>query len=54
MEANPSLVKGTFSLTFSAFDSKRLWEELALQLNSCPTGPTGKSVDEWKKVSNYN
>lgn len=53
MEANKDLALGRCSRgALASQAAQKLWEELALTLNSLPEGTT-KTADLWRRVSNH-
>lgn len=49
IEGHSQMIRGKFSSTFTADDSRKLWIRLAAILNSC-NGPN-KEWKEWRRVS---
>lgn len=49
MEQNPHFAKGQFSGPTGKSTQKKLWENLALQLNALGTGE--KSTEKWQIVN---
>lgn len=52
LENNPRLISGKFDKDFTYDDSIKIWKNIISELESCSTGPRGKSVKNWKLVSN--
>ncbi|XP_050064628.1 uncharacterized protein LOC126553522 isoform X2 [Aphis gossypii] len=50
LENNPRLVSCKFGADFSFDDSIKKWKSIISELESCSTGPKGKSVDDWKRT----
>lgn len=45
---NPALMSGKFTATFTQKIAKKMWEEIAWELNALPGAD--KPWDKWKKV----